>query len=358
MTRMRKIARGTAVIAVALCLSSCGEPKDPARSAETAQTGWLKYLEKSPSVKTVRPWETPPALQDAIPSGHIVETRHYEIHTTVEDALLLGQTALLLESAYKGYTQPLGEMTLEKKLKVVYLATRQQWEAFTRMLAGSDASIYLQIKSGAYCLQGTCVAYHIDRDTDFAVLAHEGWHQFCQQAFAYRLPAWLDEGMATNFESFELNHAQVRFTPGHNGGRLSALRDALADGRMYRLNVLLRMDPGMAMTAGTPNSQATAPEVSAYYAQVYALLRFLRDYDYGRYYQNLERLLSDAAQGAWPLTEEQKAEASQREQNPSRYWNGHVGPLLFDTYITEDRNALEKAYWGFCQEIILAIRPR
>ena len=43
---------------------------------------------------------------------------------------------------------------------------------------------------------GVAVLYNIGTRDTFAIAAHEGWHQFSGRHFKYRLPSWLDEGVA------------------------------------------------------------------------------------------------------------------------------------------------------------------
>jgi len=44
------------------------------------------------------------------------------------------------------------------------------------------------------------VVYYIGRERTFSALGHEGWHQFNSRHFKFRLPSWLDEGIAMLFE--------------------------------------------------------------------------------------------------------------------------------------------------------------
>src|SRR4030042_1251901 len=108
----------------------------------------------------------------------------------------------MIEAAYKAYNLQLPEPIETKTEFTIYLfADRRQWEDFTNNFAGEQAEIFRLIKAGAYCHNGTCVAYDIGSERTFSVLAHEGWHQFSSRHFKFRLPSWLDEGVAMLFET-------------------------------------------------------------------------------------------------------------------------------------------------------------
>ncbi|MBN1845572.1 MAG: hypothetical protein JW810_07800, partial [Sedimentisphaerales bacterium] len=206
-------------------------------------------------------------------------------------------------------------------------------------------------------LGGACVAYHLQRQSDFAVLAHEGWHQFADARLAYALPAWLDEGLALQFEAYRWEKGQVRFDPRLNAGRLVTLKRVMAAGRPIALADLLRLDAGRVLshTRFDP-ADPGGSGVAVYYAQLYGLIRFLREANYGRYRQALQTMLQDGQTGRWPLSPSQRQEARQRQRNPSRLWNAQVGLTLFRTYIGADLTGLQAEYETFCRQITAEIR--
>lgn len=331
------------------------EVNEPA--AESEDEGVARFLRGLPNVRGLADWELPGFITEREPGGLQITTQHYEIYTTVQDPLILRQMPMLLESAFRKYVQPVNsEVELEERLVIYFFETRGQWDDFTRHWAGRDAGMYLQIQSGAYYLNGACVSYHIGRDADFSVLAHEGWHQFGTELFAYRLPAWLDEGLATNFEAQQWGRNTVDFVPRINGGRLWALREGLTRGEIFRLGELLELEPGGVLThGGRLHGIEDQPRIATYYAQVYALVRFLREYDYGRYLLRYRALLEGGYNGSWPLSEADGLEARQRDRNPTRGWNRRVGPLVFERYIGPVEE-IEEQYLNFCVEIASTVR--
>jgi len=348
----------------------------------------MRHLRHIPTVKSLQPWQLPDFIVDpcacsgqteprkgsatqndehqaahpkncrgASACGLKITTRHYLIYTTVEDPLILRQVPMLMESAFAAYSQGADLPDHVAKLVIYLFGSREHWEQFTRHWVGAQAPLYLQIRAGAYYLHGTCVAYQLNRQTNYSVLAHEGWHQFSDQFYKSHLPAWVDEGLATNFEAYQWQDGQVAFQPAQNGARLFALRQALATGTMYHLSELLQLEPGGVLThGGRVHSGESNPKIAAYYAQVYALVRFLREDDYGRYLRRFRTMLGGAQRGDWPLPAELLREALQPDSNPTRRWNALVGPWAFQSYIAATPAEVEPAYLDFCRKILATVR--
>jgi len=316
-------------------------------------------LKQLPTVKSASRWPAPEFIQSSVGIPLEIITNHYKINTTLSDPLILRQVPVFLESAFHSYCEVIGRsVESDQKLQVYFFQSRDQWDDFTRRWAGPLAPIYLKITSGAYYLNGACVTYHIGRQSNFSVLAHEGWHQFSDELFVYRLPAWLDEGLATSFEGYEWKNGRVNFDPRLNGSRLFSLKETLARDRLFGISDLLDLDAGRVLshTNVDPDNPDIDPKLAAYYAQTYALVRFLREYDYGRHLQSFRIMLNDARVGRWPLDAVDRAEALQRDRNPSRRWNETVGRLIFKTYIAGDAGEIEGSYYTFCHEILARVR--
>ena len=313
-------------------------------------------LIRLPAVKTVVHWHLPEFIQDRSVVGLTITTRHYKIYTTLSDPLILRKIPVFLDSAFRDYAAILGKTTKpDYKFQVYFFRNRSQWEDFTRYWTGPHAVHFLKIKSGAYYFNRACVAYNLTRKANFSVLAHEGWHQFSNELFEFYLPAWLDEGLATNFEAFRWENGRVIFDSRYNASRLYALRQTIAGDNLFSLSDLLTLDAGHVIARSSryePDNTHSAPEVAAYYSQLYALVRFLREYNYGQYYRNIQQMLEDACLGRWPLDAQHKAEALQRLRNPTRRWNAVVGLSIFQSYITQDMLTLELQYRNFCRQIL------
>ena len=302
-----------------------------------------KYLDGLPAVKDVKNWP------NSYGRGITITTKHYTIHTTLLDPLMLRQIPAFMESAHRAYQKQLPKpISTQTKFTVYFFAKRDQWEEFTEGFAGPNAHIYLQIKKGAYYLNGACVAYNIGRSRSFSVLAHEGWHQFDSKHFAYRLPSWLDEGIATLFETSTYEKGNFTFQPERNGGRLGSLRKAILSNKMIPLQKLIALNPGEVVN--------DIDAISAFYGQSYALVRFLREDGYGKHLSKYHNLLLGALRGNWPLDPRLRQIAANRNIPMTARFNRFVSTKLFTLYIEEDFGAIEREYLSFCKKIIYHVR--
>ena len=235
-------------------------------------------------------------------------------------------------------------------LDIYLFATRAQWVDFTADFAGSDAELYCRIKKGAYYLNGLCVAYNIGRQQTFSVLAHEGWHQFNSRHFKYRLPSWLDEGIAMQFEVFYARDGMYYIQPARNVYRLYGLRKAIEKGRMMSLKKLTGINPGEVIAADSDEAVAT------FYSQSYALVRFLKEDDYGKRLFNYQKMLSDGLYGKWPIEKCWTDTAENRNIRLTISWNRVIGPRLLGMYTGDDFVTLEQGYIPFCRKIASTVR--
>lgn len=306
----------------------------------------IKYLKSRnlPALRSVEPWE------NEYGSGIKITTAHYEVLTTLLDPLILSEVPGFMESCYRGYQNQFPEPVRTNFKFTVYLfGQRSQWEQFTRSFTGKQAEIYCKIKAGAYYLNGACVAYNIGRQRTFSVLGHEGWHQFNSRLFKYRLPSWLDEGVAMLFETSRNDKGLFYFEPAMNLSRLGSLKQTLMKRKTIPLKTLLAMNPGQAIVTGED-------AVMAFYSQAYALARFLREEDYGRRLGNYHQLLLGGLHGQWPLDPIPTKIAANRNIPLTVRWNQVVGRGLFEHYIGNDLEKIQEEYIRFCRKIVYRIR--
>ncbi|MBE0535214.1 MAG: DUF1570 domain-containing protein [Phycisphaerae bacterium] len=330
--------RLAAAIMSLLCitLAACDAPERSGADLSSPE-GLARYLRHIPAARSVEPWQNPHA------PGITITTAHYTIHTTLTDPLMLRQLPAFVESAYAAYQSQLPEPIDTQTRFVTYLfADRAQWEAFTEVFAAPNAEAYLKIVQGAYCLNGACVAYNIGRTRTFAALGHEGWHQFNSKHFAYRLPSWLDEGIATLFEASRYDQGVFEFLPRGNADRLASLKIALARGTVG-LEELITLNPGQVVH--------DAQAAKGFYAQAYALVRFLREADYGKRLANYHNLLLGGLRGNWPLDPQLQRIAADRNIPLTTAFNRNVSPALFTLYIDDNMERIEAEYLGFCLKI-------
>ncbi len=308
--------------------------------------GMIAYLnsQKLPALKSVEPW------QNEFGPGLKLTTGHYEIYTTLLEPLMLSQIPGFMESAYRGYQNQLPTPIETTTPFTLYLfADRSQWETFTLSFTGPQAPMYLKIKAGAYYLKGACVAYNIGAERTFAGLGHEGWHQFNSRHFKYRLPSWLDEGVAMMFETSQYDQGLFSFHPESNLYRLGSLKKTLVNNSTIPLRELVGINPGEVVTESDD-------AVAAFYSQAYALVRFLREENYGKRLASFQKMLLDGLNGQWPLDEADKHIAADRNIPITIYWNRMVGSLLFEHYIDDRYDKIEKEYLVFCKKIVYPVR--
>ncbi|MFH1716125.1 MAG: hypothetical protein ABIF19_02135 [Planctomycetota bacterium] len=305
----------------------------------------FEYLHGVPALESVEAW------RNAYGPGLKLTTAHYEILTTLLTPEVLRLSPGFIESAYRAYNSQLpGPIETQSKFKIYLFADRRQWEDFTRDFAGEQAEIFCRIKAGAYYHNGACVAYDIGLERTLSVLAHEGWHQFNGRHFKFRLPSWLDEGVAMLFEAYSQEDGTFRFDPARNHYRLDALEQTLSQNRLMPLRELIATHPGEVLA--TDQTEA----VMAFYSQSYALLRFLQE----RWSpatgaaggaDAYHRLIADGLRGDWPLDRVSRKIATDRNISRNIEWNHIVGLVLFTEYIGRDFERIEKEYLDFCRQI-------
>ena len=339
-------------IIVIIFLAGCSESQSQVgtvgpRRIDTP-AGMIEHLQRArlPALKSVEVWK------NRYGPGLKLTTAHYEIFTTLLEPLMLPQVPGFMESAYRGYNNQLPEpIETTKKFTIYLFAERKQWEDFTKRFSPGAAQLLTKIKAGAYYQKGACVAYNIGRERTFSVLGHEGWHQFNKRHFRFRMPSWLDEGIATLFEASRYDQGLFYFETGRNMYRLGALKKTLINNRMIPLKQLIAMNPGDAIVTSDET-------VAAFYGQSYALVRFLREEDYGKRLDDYHRLLLGGLRGDWPLSSAGKKVAANRNIPLTVRWNRAVGSMLFKQYIGDDFDQIEKEYTAFCRKIVYRIRLR
>jgi hypothetical protein len=342
MTRKLALICILGVIPVIGCLESQSQIDSSKAQRIDTPAGMIEYLHKRnlPALESVEVW------QNEYGPGLKLTTAHYEILTTLLEPLLLSQVPGFMESAYRGYNDQLPEPIETTTRFTIYLfAERGQWEAFTKGFTGPQAPLYCKIKAGAYYLNGACVAYNIGRERTFSTLGHEGWHQFNSRYFKFRLPSWIDEGIAMLFETNRYEGGLFYFKSVQNMNRLGGLKITLMKNKMIPLKELIAMNPGEALVTGDDT-------VMAFYSQSYALVRFLREDDYGKRLGNYHKMLEDGIEGKWPLEEGGKRIAADRNIPQTVWWNRAIGTKLFEYYISDDFDQIEKEYLMFCRKVV------
>jgi hypothetical protein len=268
-----------AVLIALLLLAACSSPPRAAPGVVSARG--------SPILSTDR-WEY------AGHPGTAVRTRSYRFFTTATDRTLVDGLPFFLERAMEQYTTAMGPLPRPAlKLDTFLMGERDQWEALTRQIMGSQAATYLKIQRGGFASGGRAILWSIGRHDTLAIAAHEGWHQYTQREFRDELPAWLEEGVAVFMEGFVEDPADSNrpiFLGWANLERFDQLSRAATKSELMPLDALLALDPRRLITASTDGTLI-------YYAQLWALTHFLREGAGGKHRPGLQNLVADAAAG-------------------------------------------------------------
>jgi len=273
--------------------------------------------------------------------GYKMTTEHYQIYTTLQDSMLVEALPQFVEAAYANYTKLLPpQKPLEKRMDVLLFVRRGEWERFTRRLAGPRrASLLLKVRYGGYSERGVSVIEYVRHDVTFPLFAHEGFHQYLYHQVNAQVPAWLNEGLAVCAEGQRWgSHGVQEFDPWFNPKRRNQLVEALQKDRLHPLSRLLSTNAGEVI-------QETSTAVSTYYAQLWALILFLREGAGGKYAAGFQRLLDTLHD----VDLEQYAKAS-------HIWSDrpfNFGEDVFRNFISDDLDTVETEYVAFMREKFL-----
>jgi hypothetical protein len=318
---------------------SAPPPAPPPAPEPAAAPGVVAPVPEGPVVNSVEPWTfqgTP---------GRMIATDHYRIFTTLDESRLSRRIPLFMEMALTHYTSTLGPLPVpEAPLDMFLMAKRWQWQRLTQQLMGDQADMFLRIPRGGYSAGGRAVLYDIGQRDTLAIAAHEGWHQYTQRTFREGLPVWLEEGIATFMEGYRSDPAQRErplFLGWANIERFDQLRAAAARGDLMPLDRLLEATPQSLL-------EDTTGGTLTYYAQVWALVHFLREGEGGRYRAGLEAVTRDAAAGQMRRTIEAKVgQRMARQAGLTRR-----GPGVVMGYFTLDLTGIGEQYDRFVDRLV------
>lgn len=273
-------------------------------------------------------------------------TEHYDLRTTVRDPLLREYMPAFMEACHAEYGKLLpAHLTAsgpdaEEKLVVYVFGRRQEWAAFTCQFVPAQAYTYLHIHSGGYMDHptATSVLFDIGRDKTLSLMAHEGLHQYLSRYIPRPVPAWLNEGLATQFEDFDLDGPRPTFRPRRNLLRKNSLREALSiENGLLALPHLLATHAGEAVTT-------TGQSARGYYAQIWATVLFMRESK--QYRAGFARMLEDMGSNRYRANI-----SAYRAATPSAAGMSE-GEIAFRQYITEDLEAFSASWNEFARLLV------
>jgi hypothetical protein len=274
--------------------------------------------------------------------GLEVDTHNWRIRTSLRSARFASTLPAFYEAAlanFRGGLVPLPAPS--RKLEAFVFGTRDEWAQYTQHKLGRDAGPYLKMGRGGFTSEGEAVLYDIGPRDTLAIAAHEGWHQYTQTTFRSQLPVWLEEGIACYMEGFRLppGAEAPTFLPWRNSERYAELRTAARKDRLSSLRDLLDGSPQTFL-------ERSRDAQLAYYAQVWALVHFLREGEGGRYRAALATLLDDAVHGriADRIRACQAIGSNRAREAAAR---SRTGPWLILAYFNEDVDEFSRGYDRF-----------
>lgn len=267
-------------------------------------------------------------------AGRQISTRHFDIYSTLRDEKFESALPGFLEGAHDAYEKLLPSPPGRNERLVLYVfGLRSEWETFTERRFPVRYPIYRRIRNGGFSEGNVSVLFCQNRGSALATIAHEGFHQYASSRFTQVLPAWLNEGLACGFESADSFGIRPRFDPSNNHFRINSLREGIQQDDLMSLAEIVETDAGR-MLGGK-----SLRNTDAYYAQVWALITFLRDGSGGRYRADLDRLLEEIANDT----------LGKRLSADSLLSGGPApttfGETVFRTYFYATPNELEAAYY-------------
>lgn len=266
---------------------------------------------------------------------------HYIVRTTCKSKPFVDALPGFLESCYLAYSELLPPPSRSKRpLETFLFQSRWQWERFTEEFAGPRADTYKQIRSGGYSERGVTVSHYGTRRSTLSILAHEGLHQYLDATHGPAIPAWINEGLACYFESFDLDaDGRPIFNPRNNTLRTPALRSQFSKKTMKPLKELLGTNAGLEIHQPTQ-------QVLGCYGQWWSLIVFLqRSPRENPYHDGFQELLREL--GSESMDRKAQAYIAADTDGTMTF-----GEAVFRAYVSDDLEKFEAEYEAFLPEFL------
>ncbi len=355
---MTRVAAGALLLlaGVSLSLGGCsagagsGSPSGPialgsrgapASGAESAGAGAQALTQ---SVRSVRDWEF-----DGV-KGRAIQTDHFVIYTTDRSAQISERLPGLMESALKHYSTSITPLPKPSRpMETFVMSSRAQWLRLTVARLGERARAVTGIARGGFAIGGSGYLFDIGPSDTMSIASHEGWHQFTQSSFAEPLPIWAEEGIATFFEGHRFTKDGVMFSGWNNLERFDRLRAASDANQLLPLDTILSASPDQILAMGNEAGVT-------YYAQVWALVHFLREGEGGKYRGAFEKMVKDASGGSLGTTMIERLRASGALKSQDRrsvmLLARNLGAQVFRVYVNGDLARVETEYRAFVRQVV------
>ncbi len=279
--------------------------------------------------------------------GAIIQNDYYHVYTTIQNPLQRRLIIRVLDAAYARFLRLVPDARPPRPLVGYVFRNRRQWARFTRKTTGGMASLYLRIRAGGYERTGVFVLWRTTVPEALSVLAHEAWHQLSFTALKNHLPAWLDEGLATQNEAMQWRDGRPRFTPWRNQPRWLALRFAMANRRLLPLKELVVTQAGDVIVQ-------SSTDIQTYYAEVWSLMLYL---EHSRYRGDLLGLLEAARRGKLTAFLDHTGLTPRQIADESVRWNSLAGIILLRVFFSEHISRMQRRYLAFIRRLTRSWPP-
>lgn len=180
------------------------------------------------------------AMSDAV-RLRTLHSRHYTIHTnlTAQEA---GVFSRHMDLVFDQYDERFSIFRSGRRrpMDLYLFRTQQQYERFLQKngIGSLNTGGIFVFQPG---LKGLATwTQNKPRSRTFAVLQHEGFHQFAYEAIGSTLPTWVNEGLAQFFEDGIIVRTHMILGQ-RNGRRIKAVKTALKNGTAIDFDHMLNM---------------------------------------------------------------------------------------------------------------------
>ncbi len=214
-----------------------------------------------------------------------IETAHYTIYSTAtqQQTILIGEAS---ESLYAAYTDFFKDMIDAKehkgRLRMRLYKDRDEFKAHNWSAPWAEAFYH----------NPYCYAYYPESEANpYHWMIHEGTHQLNREVAHFKVPEWIDEGLATYFGSSKIRNGRLQ--PGEidvNTYPIWILQTISLTGNLQKDINNNKIIPLRALITGTGGPNIIR-HFNLYYVHYWSLTHFLFHYTNGKYSDGYKSLI-------------------------------------------------------------------
>lgn len=280
----------------------------------------LAQVQRRSSSALVWPLVVPPQEPAPVAALRSYRSEHYVIHTDLPRAAVVpyGRHA---DRMYREYRQRLTGYGGEEgaPMPLYLFQTRAAYRLFLE-----HQGVPADHSAGMFFVRGERrgLALFLEEKTPgqvFAVLQHEGFHQFAWQYLSPALPVWVNEGLAQYFEDGVFTERTV-YLGQANARRIRLVRSAIEQGQVMPLQELFAVSGDSWSHALQHHTDRSA----LLYAQAWSVVHFLVHGHQQRYRQPLDQYLRLISTGRDPAVAFREAFGATDVRTLEHRWLDHA----------------------------------